>query len=1210
MANAEIRIDTRIGTDKMSGDLGKVSKEVSRLQSLFAKQTAAIQETEKALADMNVQLKAITEGDVELKSIAKMNSDLEALQTKWKENAFKVDEYAVKIEKAKMKLAELQKTPGVDAVAIEAAEVNIAKLTYQFNKLLDEQDRIDESSNKLREAMEAIKLDPTLSEEYKRLAASIAEMEAKLAGQTDAANQTAQALKRALEVPTEPLKQGISGISKEARKASTNVNKLGKETKTVGTHARHAASGFERMAGKLKTMILSVAVFSVIRSALTALRNQMSSMLKTNAQFNASWNAIKVNLLTAFQPIYEAILPALNALMSTLAKVTYYLASFISMLFGKTYEQSKASAAAIYDQANALDKTGKAAKKASKNLLAFDEINQKAAETAADNAGADASGLDFGAAQDVSWLSGIADIFENIRIALEPTIEALGRLWEALQTLGGFAWDALKTFYNDFLVPVGQWVLGEGLPRLIDGLTRMINEINWTKINESLERFWEALAPFAITIGEGLLWFYETVLVPFGIWIGNNFLPAFFEALSSVVKGLDKHFKTLGDAIKWLWDNALKPLAGFVGDAIVSFLEWVKKHGDLVAGILIGIGTALLAFKIASSISKGVQALTTAFSALDTSMLFGKGLITIGIVLGTLVALSDLSPELTIALGILAGAITTLGVAMTLGFGPVGWIVGALAGLAVAAVSVGTALSKDCIPEIERFDDSISDATQKSVGEFMDLLDDTTLLLRKLAATSDTVTDEMAIAVIGNYRKMREMAIDEITKQKNETIDNLKYLFQEEAAMYDERVNAINKKYEKELENLKNNTDLTEEQYNERLRILEEAKVAEILAMQEGATEEEKIYLQRLADAEQHYADKQAAVEEKEDAIRQIIKQAAIENRELTDEENKKIEELNNQFFEAGVKALTENVDEQETIIKKANENELDLRKRQASEILQEAARERDESIEIARQKYNDLVAEAEKLREDGTDEAIKRADELLLEASREKKESIEIAKAKYEGIVKETTKGMENIDKEIDINTGKIKSKWTQFWEGLIEGIKNWWKPIGDWFNNLFSGGSSSFPSSGSFPQFASGGFTNGVSIAGEDGTEAIISFDPRYRYKNIDIWEQAGEMLGVSPQLSAALNNFSISPEIMQAIVESEQRRNVVRNTASDNYDMAQAIGEAVAANIQTQTQAGTVHVVLEVGGQQFGEASVKYGDQERNRQGNRMSNRKVTT
>lgn len=47
--------------------------------------------------------------------------------------------------------------------------------------------------------------------------------------------------------------------------------------------------------------------------------------------------------------------------------------------------------------------------------------------------------------------------------------------------------------------------------------------------------------------------------------------------------------------------------------------------------------------------------------------------------------------------------------------------------------------------------------------------------------------------------------------------------------------------------------------------------------------------------------------------------------------------------------------------------------------------------------------------------------------------------------------------------------------------------------------------------PQFAKGGFTNGPSIAGEAGTEAVISFQNGVRQQNIDTWKLAGKMLGV---------------------------------------------------------------------------------------------------
>ena len=47
--------------------------------------------------------------------------------------------------------------------------------------------------------------------------------------------------------------------------------------------------------------------------------------------------------------------------------------------------------------------------------------------------------------------------------------------------------------------------------------------------------------------------------------------------------------------------------------------------------------------------------------------------------------------------------------------------------------------------------------------------------------------------------------------------------------------------------------------------------------------------------------------------------------------------------------------------------------------------------------------------------------------------------------------------------------------------------------------------------PMLAKGGFTDGVSIAGEAGMEAVISFDSAYRDENVGYWKQAGKLLGV---------------------------------------------------------------------------------------------------
>ena len=79
--------------------------------------------------------------------------------------------------------------------------------------------------------------------------------------------------------------------------------------------------------------------------------------------------------------------------------------------------------------------------------------------------------------------------------------------------------------------------------------------------------------------------------------------------------------------------------------------------------------------------------------------------------------------------------------------------------------------------------------------------------------------------------------------------------------------------------------------------------------------------------------------------------------------------------------------------------------------------------------------------------------------------------------------------------------SKIVSFGSGVISKIAG-----------LFGGGGGG---SASVSGYATGGFTRGPSIAGEDPhypTEAVISFNPAYRSQNLSYWAEAGRMLGAS--------------------------------------------------------------------------------------------------
>ena len=164
----------------------------------------------------------------------------------------------------------------------------------------------------------------------------------------------------------------------------------------------------------------------------------------------------------------------------------------------------------------------------------------------------------------------------KIKEASEPTIESLKRLGQALEPLKTFVATGLSDFYNNFLVPVGQWTFGEGLSRFIDVLANGLMTINWQPINDGLNKLWEALTPFAINVGEGLLWFWENVLIPLGTWTMNEIVPRFLNILAESIRVLNSVIEALKPLGSWLWENFLKPLAEWTGEVILQALDWLN----------------------------------------------------------------------------------------------------------------------------------------------------------------------------------------------------------------------------------------------------------------------------------------------------------------------------------------------------------------------------------------------------------------------------------------------------------------------------------------------------------------------------------------------------------------------------------------------------------------------------------------------------------
>ncbi len=114
----------------------------------------------------------------------------------------------------------------------------------------------------------------------------------------------------------------------------------------------------------------------MITKALRTMRKMLLSTIGADKQMSTSLAQIKGNLISAFAPIYNYILPAIRTLLAWLAKLTAVVSVFINSLFGKTASQADASAKALYNQASAAEAAGDAAEKAKKQLSGLDEMNR------------------------------------------------------------------------------------------------------------------------------------------------------------------------------------------------------------------------------------------------------------------------------------------------------------------------------------------------------------------------------------------------------------------------------------------------------------------------------------------------------------------------------------------------------------------------------------------------------------------------------------------------------------------------------------------------------------------------------------------------------------------------------------------------------------------------------------------------------------------
>lgn len=275
----------------------------------------------------------------------------------------------------------------------------------------------------------------------------------------------------------ESYQQGISDTTVKLERNKAKAGEIAAQLAQAGPSSERMADAVgkahknaNRFALRLREVVRSALVFTLITQTLAKFREWMGKVIKTNDEAAASIAQLKGALLTLAQPLVEFILPAFVALVNILTRLTLAVAGLMSALFGKTIDQSKAAAAGLQAEADALEETGGAAKKAGQSLASFDEINTLSGETSGGAGASAASTPDFGF--ETSTLE--SDMARILNLA--KIIGAALLAWK----LSGTLTDKLGTFVGMLIAIEGGVLLAKG------AMDAWNNGVSWDNIQDML----------------------------------------------------------------------------------------------------------------------------------------------------------------------------------------------------------------------------------------------------------------------------------------------------------------------------------------------------------------------------------------------------------------------------------------------------------------------------------------------------------------------------------------------------------------------------------------------------------------------------------------------------------------------------------------------------------------------------------------------------
>ncbi len=284
----------------------------------------------------------------------------------------------------------------------------------------------------------------------------------------------------------------VSSIEGKLNRSKEEAGGIQRNMAMAGPAADKMAKSIERSqksAGKfsmrLREVLRSALVFTVVSQALAEFREWMGKVVTANDETRAAIARLKGSLLTLAQPLIEVIIPAFTRFVDMLTRIVSMAARFTAALFGTTADKASDAAENLYEETDAIESTGEAAKEAEKSLASFDEINQLA------------GGKEKNANQNQQQQG--QPIKPDFSVVKNSVQDAISAILEMLVGTALLAIGAVLTF-TGANIPIGLALMVMGALSIVDAVTSNPDAIK-TLLQGGLGEALTAIGPLVAVIG-------------------------------------------------------------------------------------------------------------------------------------------------------------------------------------------------------------------------------------------------------------------------------------------------------------------------------------------------------------------------------------------------------------------------------------------------------------------------------------------------------------------------------------------------------------------------------------------------------------------------------------------------------------------------------------------------------------------------------------